>query len=327
MKLITRRTALLAMPSIAFLAHATRASAQTYPDGNIRVLCAFPPGAGLDLMVRFFANKLQPICGRPVLVENRPGAGGAIATEALTRAKPDGYTIFLHAGNAMAATHHLIKNNPLDARQKITIAATISRQSFVLAVDADSPWKTLAELTAHLKQKGDKATFATGGIGVAVGDVMGAIYNQAMGLQAVPVNYKTADASLNDLRAGQVDFGCYDPVFAIGQRREGRLRVLAVASKDRRATLPDVPSMTELGVPMDLLGWFALMVPAGTDPAIVAQLNAWTRQILADAEMIKFLASFGGDPWVSTPAEGQARLNQDIDAWAEFVRIAKLQPQ
>lgn len=324
---ITRRALLLAAPAGAFLAPAGRALAQTYPDANIRVICAFPPGAGLDQMVRFYANKLQPICGRSVLVENRPGAGGAIATEAVARSKPDGYTIFIHAGNALAANHHLMKNNPVDAREKILVAATISKQSFMLAVSANTPWKTLPELTAHLKQKGDKATFATGSIGAGVGDVMGALYNQKMGLQAVPVNYKTADASLNDLAAGQVDFGCYDPVFAVAQQREGRLRILAVASNDRRSSVPNVPTMSELGIPMDLLGWIAVMAPAGTDAKIVAQLNTWTNQILADPETTKYLAAFGGDVWTSTPQEGQARLNQDIQAWADFVRIAKLTPQ
>ncbi len=327
MKLITRRSALLAAPAIAFLSHAKRAHAQSYPESNIRILCAFPPGSGLDLLIRYFADKLRPLCGRNVLVENRPGAGGAIATEALTRAKPDGYTIYIHAGNALAASHHLIKNNPVDARKQIVIASTISRQAFVLTVDAKSPWKTLAELTAHLREKGDQATYATAGVGIAVGEVMGGIYNQTMGLKAVPVNYKTADASLNDMSSGRIDYACHDPVFAVSQQREGRLRLLAVASKDRRATLPDVPSMTELGVPMDLLGWFAVMVPAGTDEAIIAKLNTWTRQIVAGADTAKFLAAFGGEAWPSTPQDGQARLNYDIEAWADFVRIAKLQPQ
>ncbi len=327
MTTMTRRSALLAAPSLLLLASAGRSVAQTYPDSNIRVLCAFPPGVGLDQMVRYFGNKLQAICGRTVVVENRPGAGGAIATEALVRAKPDGYTIFVHAGNALAANQHLMKNNQVDVREKIVIASTISKQAFMLAVNAAAPFNTLPELTAHLKTKGDKATFATGSVGAGVGDVMGALYNQKMGLQAVAVNFKTPDASLNDLMSGQLDYGCYDPAFAIAQQKAGRLRILGVASSDRRRSMPDVHTMTELGIPMDLLGWFAVMLPTGTDAAIVNQLNTWTKQIIGDPETMKFLSIFGGDPWVSTPQEGQARLNQDIAAWGEYVRIAKMTPQ
>lgn len=327
MQKISRRSVLLTAPSLLMLGQTGGALAQTYPDTTIRILCAFPPGAGLDLIARFFATRLQPLCGRQVIVENRAGASGSIATGALVRAKPDGHTLFFHAGNAVAANQHLMKNNPVDARKEIAIAATISKQAFMLAVSASSPWKTLAELTAYLKTKGDKATFATGSSGAGVGDVMGALYNQKMGLQAVAVNYKTAPASLNDLMSGQLDFGCYDPVFAAMQHRKGSLRVLAVASNDRRASMPDIPTMTELGIPMDLLGWMALMAPAGTSPAVLASLNGWMNQILADPATVKFFSVFGGDIWASTPQEGQKRLLQDVEAWGNYVRIAKITPQ
>ncbi|MGB8486070.1 MAG: tripartite tricarboxylate transporter substrate binding protein, partial [Xanthobacteraceae bacterium] len=271
-----------------------------------------------------FAEKLRPLAGHTVLVENKAGAGGNIATEYVARAKPDGYTIFVHAGNTLASNYHLIKNNPVDARTQIQIAATINRQAFMLVVDARRPWKTLAELTEHARQRGDKATYATA---ANSGVIMCAIYKETARLPAVEVNYKMAQDSLNDMASGTVDFGCHDPVFALSQAREGRLRILAVASARRLAAAPDLSSMTELGYPMDLMGWFAAMVPAATPRPVVDQINRWFNQILATDETRSFLTSYGGDPWSSTPDEGQARLLKDIQDWEEYVRIAKLKPQ
>ena len=301
-----------------------RASAEVYPSQDIHVICAFPAGSGADVLVRYFAEKLRPISGRTVLVENKPGAGGNIATEYTARARPDGYTIFVHAGNTLASNYHLIKNNPVDASKQIQIAATINRQAFMLVVDANRPWKALPELTAYLKEKGDKATYATA---ANSGVIMGAIYKETMGLKAVEVNYKMAQDSLNDMASGAIDFGAHDPVFALSQQREGRLRILAVASNERLKAAPDLPTMSEYGIKMDLVGWFSAMVPTGTPRPIVDQINAWFNQILATDETKAFLTKFGGDPWISAPDEGQARLLKDIRDWEEYVRIAKLKPQ
>lgn len=300
------------------------ASAQPYPSQDIHFISAFPAGSGADVLVRYFAEKLRTLSGRTVIVENKAGAGGNIATEYLVRSKPDGYTIFVHAGNTMASNYHLIKNNPVDAGKQIQVAATINRQAFMLVVDAKSPWKTVADLTAHLKERGEKGTYGTA---ANSGVIMCAIYKELAGLKSVEVNYKMAGDSLNDMASGNVDFGCHDPVFALSQVREGRLRVLAVASTDRLKAAPEYPSMTEAGYPMDLMGWFSAMVPIATPRPIVDQINSWFNQIHAMPETAKFLTSFGGDPWISTPEEGQARLLKDIKDWVEYVRIAKLQPQ
>ncbi len=305
-------------------ASVTNAPAQQYPSQDIHLLSAFPAGSGADVLVRYFADKLRPLTGRTIIVENRAGAGGNIATEQLVRSKPDGHTIFVHAGNTMASNFHLIRNNPIDASKQIQVAATINRQAFMLVVDAKKPGKTVADLTAHLKEKGEKATYGTA---ANSGVIMCAIYKELAGLKAVEVNYKMAGDSLNDMASGNVDFGCHDPVFALSQVREGRLRILAVASGDRLKAAPEYPSMKESGYPMDLTGWFSAMVPIATPRPIVEQINKWINQIHAMPETEKFLTNFGGDPWVATPDEGQARLLKDIKDWVEYVRIAKLQPQ
>jgi tripartite-type tricarboxylate transporter receptor subunit TctC len=300
------------------------ARAQPYPNQDIHLISAFPAGSGADVLVRYFAEKLRPITGHTIIVENKPGAGGNIATEYIARAKPDGYTIFVHAGNTLASNHYLIRNNPVDAGKQIQVAATINRQAFMLVVDAHRPWKTVTELTAYLKERGEKATYATA---ANSGVIMCAIYKELAGLKAVEVSYKMAGDSLNDMASGNVDFGCQDPVFALSQVREGRLRILAVASGERLNAAAEYPSMKEMGYPMDLAGWFSAMVPIATPRPIVDQINAWFNQIHAQPETVKFLTNFGGDPWVSTPDQGQARLLKDITDWADYVRIAKLQPQ
>jgi tripartite-type tricarboxylate transporter receptor subunit TctC len=319
---MVRQTLGIAALTVAVLAAPVRA--QDYPIQDIHLVSAFPAGSGADVLVRYFAEKLRPIAGRTVIVENKAGAGGNIATEYVARSKPDGHTIFVHAGNTLASNYHLIRNNPVDASKQIQIAATINRQAFMLVVDAKRPWKSIADLTAHLRERGDKASYATA---ANSGVIMCAMYKELAKLSPVEVNYKMAGDSLNDMASGSVDFGCHDPVFALSQQREGRLRILAVASNERLKAAPDLPSMSEAGYRMDLVGWFAAMVPSATPRPIVDKINAWFRQIHADPDTPKFLTGFGGDPWVSTPEEGQARLLKDIRDWEEYVRVAKLKPQ
>jgi tripartite-type tricarboxylate transporter receptor subunit TctC len=297
--------------------------AQEYPSQDVRFVCAFPAGSGADVIVRYFAEKMRAVVKRTIIVENKPGAGGNIAAEYMVRSKPDGHTIFIHAGNTVAGNMHLIKKPPFDAAKAIQVVATINKQAFMLAVEAKRPWKSVAELTAYVKEKGDKATYA---VSANSGIVIGAIYKEKAGLQAVQVHYRMAQDALNDMASGKVDYALQDPVFALSQLREGRLRILAVASAERLKSNPELPTMTESGVPMDLVGWFAAMVPSATPRPIVDQLNKWFSEVVALEETQNFLKGYGGDPWVATPEEGQARLVRDIAAWGEY-RIAKIEPQ
>jgi tripartite-type tricarboxylate transporter receptor subunit TctC len=300
------------------------AHAQEYPSQDIRLICAFPPGSGADVIVRYFGEKLRPIANRTIIVENKAGAQGNIATEYAARAKPDGYTIYVHATSGVAANMYLFKKPPVDVSKTIQIAATINQQPFMLVVDAKSPYKTVAELTAAMKQKGAKASYATS---APTGTVMGEIYKARAGVQAVEINYKNAQDSLNEMLSGKIDYGALDPQYSLAQAREGRLRVLAVSSGKRLQATPEYPTMTESGVPMDLTGWWAAMLPAGTPNPIVTKVNQWFTQIVKTEETKKFLNSFGGDPFVSTPEEGQAYFLKTLKDWEEYVRIAKIEPK
>jgi tripartite-type tricarboxylate transporter receptor subunit TctC len=304
-------------------AFGTRAQAQDYPSQDIRMVCAFPPGSGADVLVRHFAEKLRPIAGRTVIVENKSGAGGNIATEYVARAKPDGHTIYVHAGTAVAANQSLFKKPPVDVVRDIRVAATINRQPFMLVVDAKSPYKTVAELTEAMKKKGDKASYA---YAAPTGHIMGEIYKDKTGIKAIEINYRTAPDSLNEMLSGKLDFAMHDPVFSLAQQREGRLRILAVSTGARLDALPDHPTMTEVGIPMDLTGWWAAMVPAGTAKPVVDKIHQWFVQIVSSDETKKFLNSFGGDPYINTPEQGQAMLERDVKGWGDYVRLAKIVP-
>ena len=298
--------------------------ADEYPTQDIRFICAFPPGSGADVIVRYFADKVRPLTGRNIIVENRSGAGGNIAIEYVARAKPDGYTVFVHGATGTAASMSLFKKPPVDVGKTIQVVATINRQPFMILVDAKSPYQTLADLTAAMKQKGAKASYATA---APFGTVVGEVYKLGTGVQAVEVNYKNAIDSLNDQLSGSLDYAVHDPVYALAEQRKGELRTLAVSTAERLKANPDFPTMKELGISdLDMMGWWAAMVPQGTPKPIADQINKWFDQVVASEETRKFLASFGGDQLTMTPDQAQALFLKEIDNWAEYVRIAKIVP-
>ena len=297
------------------------AQAQEYPSQDIRLICGFPAGSGADIFVRYFGEKLRPIAGRTVIVENKVGAASNIATEYVARSKPDGYTLYPFAGTTVAASMALFKNPPVDVGKALQVAATTSNLAFMLVVAANSPHKTVAELTAAMKAKGDKASYA---VAANPGIIMGAIYKDAAGLQAVEVQYKSAPDSLNELTSGKLDYGMHDPIFALSQVREGRLRALAVSTAERLKSQPTIPTMKESGIPMDLSLWWGVMVASGTPRPIIDKINQWFTQIVSTEETIKFLAASGADPMIRTPEQAQAMFQTAIKEWGEYVRMAKI---
>jgi tripartite-type tricarboxylate transporter receptor subunit TctC len=299
------------------------AHAQEYPSQDIRLICAFPAGSGADVLVRYFADKLRPIVNRTVIVENKAGAGGNIAQEYVAKSKPDGHTIFVHAATAVAANQHLFRKPPVDAAKAFQIAATINRQPWMLVVDAKSPYKTVADLTAAMKAKGDKASYATG---APTGRIMGEIYKNAAGITAVEVNYKTDNDSINELTSGRLDYAMHNPVFALSQHRAGRTRILAVSTAERLQAAAELPTMTELGIPMDLTGWWSAMVPTGTPRPVIDQIHKWFVEMVSSGETKAFLNKFGGDPYINTPEKGQELFLKAIKEWGEHVRMAKIEP-
>jgi tripartite-type tricarboxylate transporter receptor subunit TctC len=314
----------IAVAAFAFAWPAT-AMAQAYPAQDIHFISGFSAGGGSDVMVRYFAEKIRPLAGRTVIVENKPGATGAIAIEYTARAKPDGYTILVHAGSGIGASQALMKNPPYDAARQLRVAATINRQAFMLAVPVNSPHKTVAELTAAMKAKGDKASYATNN---TQSRIAGELYKKVAGLQAVEVQYKSGQDVLREMQSGVIDYSFQDPQTASVQAQQGRLRLLAVCSATRLQMAPQLPTMAEQGYPQfNLVGWFAATVPAATPDAVVQQINDWFGQVLATKESNDFLVTFGSDVWISKPAEAQAFFLKDIETWRENVAMAGIEKQ
>jgi tripartite-type tricarboxylate transporter receptor subunit TctC len=322
---ITRKQFLQSAGALAFVsAFGGAAQAQDYPSQDIRMIVGFPAGSGADIFVRYFAEKLRPLAGRTVLVENKVGANSNVATEFVARSKPDGHVLYPFAGTTIAASMHLFKNPPVDVGKALKVAATTSNLAFMLVVDAKSPYKTVAELTAAMKQKGDKASFATA---ANPGRIMSAIYKNVTDVEAVEVQYRSAPDSLNEMASGKLDFGMHDPIFALAQQREGRLRILAVSTAKRLLSQPDIPTMTESGIPMDLSLWWGVMVPIATPKPVVDKINGWFAQIVGSDETKKFLADAGADPMINTPERATEMFQTAIKEWGEYVRIAKIPPQ
>jgi tripartite-type tricarboxylate transporter receptor subunit TctC len=325
---ISRRTLLRSSAAAAALPAASLfprpALAQQYPAQDVHFICGFAAGSGADVIVRYFSDKLRTLMNRTILVENRVGAIGNIATEYVARSKPDGYTIYVTGANSVAANMHLFKNPTVDATKELQIAATIYNATMMVAVKPDTPYTDARDLAAAMKAKGDKATW---GFTNPTGKVLGALYRDRAGLSSVEVGYKTAADFFPDLASGSLDYVCTDNVAAMANQRAGRLKILGVGSNTRMKSTPDLLTMKEQGYDMDVRTWWAALVPKATPRPIVDQLNVWFKQVLETEETAKFLADVASDPWVSTPDAAQAYFVEDVKRWGEYVKLAKIEPQ
>jgi tripartite-type tricarboxylate transporter receptor subunit TctC len=294
-----------------------------YPSREVHVIAAFPPGSGADVFTRYFAENMRPFLGGTVIVENKVGASGNLAMNYVARAKPDGYTMLIHAPSAIAGNMALFKEPGYDAAKALDVLGSVCRLPFTVSVSAKSSHKTMADLIAAVKAKGANASYGTT---APTGQVAGALMKNILKLEIVEVPYRTAADSVNDLDSGAVDYVMYDPIFAMPRHREGKMRILAVSSKERMATAPEIPTMHESGIPgVDIVGWWGVVVPVGVPGPIKGQIATAFRQMAEKPETKSWLANLGGDSWVVGPAEAQKQMLEDIKNWAEFVKIANLE--
>jgi tripartite-type tricarboxylate transporter receptor subunit TctC len=324
MTIINRRKFNIGLSAAAASSLAAPAIAQSYPSQDVHLICAFPPGSGADVIVRWYAEKLRPVMGATIIVENKVGAMAYLATEYTARAKPDGYTILFHGWSAIASANYLFKHPAIDATKTLKLAGTTNRQPHMVLVDSKSPIKSLKELTEQLRKKKDKASYGSTNV---LTTVIGAIYKEHEKLESVEVLYRTANDALNDLASGQIDYGVFDNIFAAAQDRAGRVRVLGVSTAQRMQATPQYPTMTEQGVPMDVIGGFGMMVPMATPQPIVEAINEKFNAVTNTEDAKKFFNSIASDPWVNTVAESEVFLQGEIKKWPEWVRIANLKPQ
>jgi tripartite-type tricarboxylate transporter receptor subunit TctC len=245
------------------------ASAQQYPARDLHIINGYAAGSGADVIVRYYADKLQKLAGKTIIVENKPGASGNIAMEAAARSKPDGYSIYMTAGSSMANSVSLFKNLKVQPDKDFTMVTSLLRLSFVLVVGPKSPVKSVAELTALMKTKPDNGLY---GATAPSGIVSAELYKSVTGLKTTFVSYKDASSALVDLADGSIDWMFMDPIAALEHMRSGRIRGLAVGAADKVMAIPELPSMKEAGIDgVDVVAWWAVAVPAGTPRPIVHQ--------------------------------------------------------
>ncbi len=304
---------------------AQTAQAQDYPNRDITAIVGFPAGSGADVYARYFANKLSVVAKRAVVVSNRPGANSSIATEAVARSKPDGYTIFIGGSDAFGSPLYLFKKPPNDPRKDFSYISPLVSQGFILVVTADKPFKTVADLTAYLKGKKDQANYASTNNPAII---LAETYKQSAGLETVEVKYKTSVEFVNDMMGGRIDFVMADPVFGLARIREGKMKALAISTGKRISSLPDIPTMQEQGLSgVDMNLWWVTAAAAGTPAPIINQLNAWFTEIGKMDETKEFLGKNGAEPWTASIEETKKLIEKEIVDWEKYVKLAKIEAQ
>jgi tripartite-type tricarboxylate transporter receptor subunit TctC len=303
---------------------ARRIRAGAWPAREIHAICGFPPGSGADVFVRFYAKQLQDRIGKTVIVENKVGAFGNISTEYLARSKPDGYTVGIMPGSSfLAAAAALFKKLPFDPVNDFDHITILSKLPFVLLVSGDSPHMSVADLVVDLKAKGDKASY---GSVANTGLVSSELFKAQFGLTTVEVKYKDLGAVLNDLWGGNLAFIHLDPIGSASHLKTGKLRALATSSRDRFKALPNIPSASEAGIMnSNVIAWWSIETPKGTPAPIVDKLEQVFNEIAASEEHAKFLAPLGSDPFVGDRKVLQELLVDDIKAWGDYVKLAKIE--
>lgn len=303
-----------------------QAQAQNYPTREIRAVVGLPAGSGGDVVARFYADQLSKLAGKPVIVENRPGMILSLGADAVAKAAPDGYTILITSvTSSHAANVYNFKRLPYDPIKDFTPVAMLQRSYFILMVRAEAPWKTVAELTEAMKQKGEKASYA---YGAPPALASAELYKARAGLKAVGIPYKTSMASLPEMFSGEIDFQFIDSTAGTPLLQSGKVRGLAVSSGQRVPGV-DLPTMAEAaGIPeFDIAPVWGVLLPAGTPPAIAAKLEAWFGEINQTEATRKYIASTHAAPYPGNAKALADFIPREIAKWGELAKLAKIEPQ
>lgn len=324
------RTRLASLAATAALLCVTVASnpagaqpAEPYPWKPIRFIVPFPPGGGADIMSRLIGGKLAEALGKPVVIDNKPGAQGNVGAGLAARAPADGYTIVFGYSGTHSVNPTLYPEVPFKASdfQPLVWMASVPQ---VMTVHPSVPARTVQEFVALAKQQPDKMNFASSG---AINQLAGELFNMLAGTRVTHVPYRGGAAATNALLAGEVQLAFLDPANALQFAGSGRLRPIAVTSAKRSKTFPDLPTLAEAGVQgYELTSWNGLLVPAGTPRDIVNRLNAEVNRILATPEMQAKLAELGYEPVGGTPEAFAALIDRESAKWSKIVKSANMKP-
>jgi tripartite-type tricarboxylate transporter receptor subunit TctC len=319
--MVCRRNLLASLP-LALLTRPTVAQ-ESYPDRPIRVIVPFAPGGSLDVLTRIVCEGLQHRLGQPVLVENRPGAGGNIGTDIVAKSPPEGYNLGSVSVGLLSINQFLYSRMPFDADRELTSISLIYDLPNVAVVPAQhNPSKTLAEFIAWARARPQGITFGSPGVGTSP-HLAGALLAARAGYTGVHVPFRGAAQTVPALLSGSVDFAVDNLASYIPVIQEGRMRALAVTSVERWPTLPNVPTMAEAGMPdFVVTSWASFVAPSATPAPIIRKLNAALREVMADPELQQRMLQAGGRALWTTPEEAQARAVRERPMWREMVRIS-----
>jgi tripartite-type tricarboxylate transporter receptor subunit TctC len=308
---------------VALLLWAASASAQDYPNRPIRIIVPTPAGGPVDVMARVLANALPPVLGQNVFIENKPGAGNTIGSRAAASADPDGYTLMVSAASGLIMSPMIHKNAGYDASSFASIAL-VAETPQVLVVNAQTPFKSVAELVVYARANPGKLNYSTGGIGT-LPHLNAELFKSVSGTNIVHVPYKGGGPALTAAVAGEVQM-IFDTVSTSLQLiRDGKLRALAIVGPKRAPELPDVPAMPEIGFPSVTSGaWTALMAPRDTPPAIIAKLNAATNAALQGDAMRTALSKLGAQPRGGKPEDLTQHIQRETEKWKPIVATLNL---
>jgi tripartite-type tricarboxylate transporter receptor subunit TctC len=297
-----------------------RAWAQAYPTRSVRIVVGFPPGGGTDIMARLIGQSLSERLGQPFVIENRPGAGTNIATEAAVKAAPDGYTILIITPlNAVNAT--LYEKLNFNFIRDIMPVATITSVPFIMAVHPSFPAKTVPEFIAYARANPGKVNMASEGIGGG-GHVLGELFKMMAGVNMLHVPYRGAAPAITDLLGGQVQLYFASMPATIEYIRAAKLRALAVTSAMRADALPDVPAVGEFLPGFEAINWYGVGVPRNTPSEIVEKLNKEINAAIAEPKLKARLAELGAEPMLMTSAEFTKFVVGETEKWGRVVKFA-----
>ena len=313
----------LIVPALAAAMATAAPAAMAYPDKTITIVVPTAAGGGNDAMARTIAQKLGPVLGQTVIIDNRAGANGAIASEFVSRAAPDGHTLMFGyiATHAMNPSLQKLRYDPVADFAPIGL---VGYSPTLMVATASVPVKDVRDLVAQLKAKPDKYTYASAGNGTAP-HYAAELFKLNAGVVMLGAPYKGSAPAISDTIGGQTQFMFPSLYTALPHVKSGKLRALAVAGPKRSALLPDVPTLKEAGVDgVDVQQWYGFFAPAKTPKAIVDQLNKALNQVLADKEIVKRMEEHGADVETSTPEQLGALVKSELAKWKGVVQRAKL---
>ena len=301
--------------------------ADNYPSKPINFIVPYGAGGGADARSRQIAQKMSVILKQPIIVDNKPGAGGNIGTEYIARATPDGYTIGMGNFAPMAVNKTLFGNLRYDPEADLTPIVLVEKGPLVLVVNPNSPYKTVQDIVAAAKAKPGSLTFSSGGIGGSH-QLSAELFQQNAGIEMIHVPYKSGSAGLTDLMAGNVTM-MFDQMYsAMPSIKADKLRPIAITSKKRSPLLPDVPSFAEVGYPkFVVLNWQGLIAPKGTPKAIIDKLNAAANEALKDPQLRDLMLSQGNEIGGGSPADFAALIKSESAKWGAVVKLANIKPE